>query len=366
MRLSTKTVIPLTLLFFCFGACQVASISGATLDKAMRYWHQGMASDGAGRSTVVAKAPLVSRLPLPAKGLFHGAFAGDLLPSMPPSQVQRVIYDFEALAGKDLALVNFFILHGPFPHGVVAAIQQTGALPVVSLSAGPSNLAEIVAGRDDASYREFARGAKEYGEPLLIRWGWEMNGTHYSWSGYRNGANHEAAQRFVQAWRHVVELFRREGADNVLWVWCVDAWGRGPSDGQPGKWNHFANYYPGDDVVDWVGADGYNWPNANYHTFSEIFDDPWLAAGCLSRLHQYGKPIMIGETASSNAHARSPEWIRDAFSTLTSVRYPHLKAMLWFNKNQDGADWQLKPWTPATEAYRTGVSHPAWVDEGLR
>ena len=28
---------------------------------------------------------------------------------------------------------------------------------------------------------------------------------------------------FVAAWRHIVHLFRSEGADNVTWLWTVNA-----------------------------------------------------------------------------------------------------------------------------------------------
>ena len=70
---------------------------------------------------------------------------------------------------------------------------------------------------------------------VLIRWGHEMElGGSYPWA-----ANHPVLYR--AAFRHVVELFRAEGVENARWVWS-------PA-GDPGA----AAYFPGHDVVDYVG-----------------------------------------------------------------------------------------------------------------
>jgi cellulose synthase (UDP-forming) len=46
---------------------------------------------------------------------------------------------------------------------------------------------------------------------------------------------------YQQAFRHVVSLFRDEGADNVRFVWS------------PAGETNALDYYPGGDVVDYVG-----------------------------------------------------------------------------------------------------------------
>ena len=52
-------------------------------------------------------------------------------------------------------------------------------------------------------------------------------------------------------WNHVRAIFAEEGADNAKWVWTPTTWhfvtGNAPA------------FYPGDDVVDVIGADGYLW-----------------------------------------------------------------------------------------------------------
>ena len=56
-----------------------------------------------------------------------------------------------------------------------------------------------------------------------------MNAWWYSW-GYR----HASPASFVAAWRHIVTLFRGQGAWNVTWLWTINVIGqqqaqRGPA-----------------------------------------------------------------------------------------------------------------------------------------
>ena len=60
----------------------------------------------------------------------------------------------------------------------------------------------------------------------------------------------------------------------------------------------FTAYYPGDQWVDWVALDGYNYAgvdNVPWYTFSQIFGPSYNVMESLTK-----KPVMIAETASSN------------------------------------------------------------------
>ena len=46
------------------------------------------------------------------------------------------------------------------------------------------------------------------------------------------------------AYRHIVDLMRAEGADNLQWVWHVN-WLDEPEK----NWNRFENYFPGDRLL---------------------------------------------------------------------------------------------------------------------
>ena len=57
---------------------------------------------------------------------------------------------------------------------------------------------------------------------MILSFGHEMNGNWYSW-----GDGHTSPATYVAAWRHIVRVFRAEGAANVTWLWAVNSRRRG-------------------------------------------------------------------------------------------------------------------------------------------
>ncbi len=120
----------------------------------------------------------------------------------------------------------------------------------------------IINGNFDEDFRAWARSAQKFGTPVLVEFGTEMNGHWFGWNGKYHGGGRtdgfgdpnkaDGPERLVAAWRRIVRLMRSERANNLLWVWHPDA-----NDHPDEAWNHFENYYPGDDVVDWVGFSCY-------------------------------------------------------------------------------------------------------------
>jgi hypothetical protein len=306
--------------------------------------------------TIVPPAVTPPTVTLPSARIAHGAFPGDLFAGMLTSQARAVIQGWERLTGKELAVVHLFTTVDAFPDVALDVIAEHGATPMISLSPGQHSLDAIIQGVDDGDYRRFAAQLRDWTQrrdrQVLLRWGWEMNGYH-PWSGVRNGNGPEAPRRYIEAWRHVVGLFRAQGAtaDRVPFVWCPDAYGQGQYIGTPDKWNYTENYYPGDDWVDWVGLDGYCGPKNSGHSFEDIFDSPTngMAMSTMARAHPQ-KPMLLGEIAVSNGG--DTRWLYKAFEAMTSDRYPTLRLICWFNKDQDGYDWQLRPGTEVTNAYR--------------
>jgi beta-mannanase len=85
-----------------------------------------------------------------------------------------------------------------------------------------------------------------------MEWGTEPNGKWFSWNGRWNGGARIGPAKYVTAYRHIVDLMRNEGADNVQWVWHVN-WFDEPEQ----KWNAFENYFPGENYCDWVALSVY-------------------------------------------------------------------------------------------------------------
>jgi beta-mannanase len=248
----------------------------------------------------------------------------------------------------------------PFPSTLAERVRQRGQLPVISwgsYAAGGGTdqpafrLQRIIDGAYDRFIRAWASAAAAWAHPLLLRFDWEMNGTD---SPYSEAANGNHAGQFVPMWRHVHALFAAEGATNVQWVWNPDVGYAGsiPLD----------RLYPGDNVVDWVGLDGYNWgrnparPNNSWRRFGQVFGS---ALAELQRLAP-NKPVLIGETASTEYGGSKAAWITGAFRAIVHD-FPSLRGVVWFNKNADGMDWVVQSSRSATDAFARAIADPAFV-----
>lgn len=157
-------------------------------------------------------------------------------------------------------------------------------------------LASIAAGADDGYLRSVASAARAFGQPIVMRFAHEMNGSWYPWG---SGVNGNTPAVYVAAWRHVVEVFRAAGATNVYWLWTPNKEGHGLS-----------SWYPGNSYVSFVGVDGYNGPQ-----YSHAWMPPAQVFG--SSFAQFpsftDKPVIIGEVGcvegSSSFPGSKAAWI---------------------------------------------------------
>lgn len=290
--------------------------------------------------------PAVERQPTPppanaspiAFGLYNPGFPANL----------GAIQDAEAKLGKKSAIVMWY-KHWGGPYSAFyapdfEAVLNHGSVPMVTwmsddytLPGYPNNGsqtaftdARIAAGAFDPFIRSWAHGLKQIGRPVLLRLDHEMNGNWYAWSP---GVNGNTAEQYVSMWRHVHDVFTREGATNVRWVWS-------PNAGTP-----FSSLYPGNAYVDWVGLDGYNWGGTNgwtpWQSFTSVFAASYREALALS-----GRPLMIAETSSAEmgapAGTSKAAWITRALEAEVSQNFPRVRALVWFDQNNgNGQDFRI-------------------------
>ena len=237
---------------------------------------------------------------------------------------------------------------GIFPEPALRSIQTNGALPVLSWEPmffdsdqHESMIAaeSIVAGKYDTYLRRFARQSREFGKPFLIRFAHEMNLVRYHWGGSAQEFGPESGAKYRAMFRHVVEVFRAESANNISWIFCPNA------DSVPAEpWNRIASYYPGDDVVDVIGLDGYNWGTTQTRA-ANGWDSEWrsfesIFAGPLQELRQIAskKPAAVFETSSTTKGGNKEAWVVAAFDSAKSLG---LFALVWFELNKE-TDWRLE------------------------
>ena len=165
---------------------------------------------------------------------------------------------------------------------------------------------------------------------------------------------------FVAAYRYIVTRFRSEGATNAVWIWTVEGWS--------GAYSRYLGLYPGDDVVDWIAYDPYNWNGWGGHSawtsFSGVVQPfyAWLAANSAPGHAFSSKPYMLAEYGSadnlSDPVARE-DWYRAIPALLQSL--PNLKAVVYFDSSAD-ADWRFET-TPQSISGFAAAGQDPWVNQ---
>ncbi len=273
-----------------------------------------------------------------------------------PSSIDR----FADTTGKRPAIVMWFQgweNDGEFDEPRLDAVSRRGAMPMVTwepwnhrqeVKQSKYALRKIASGKHDAYIRRWARDAAAWDKPLYLRFAHEMNGSWYPWGVQVNG---NTRAQYVAAWRHVVRIFRQEGATKVRWVWS-------PSAEVLGNGVAFEEIYPGDDYVDWVALDGYNWGTTRSHSdwtsLAKLFGPSYDVLTAMT-----DKPIMIAEMASAEAGGDKAAWIRDGFLEGVPSRLPKVEAVVWFNSDKE-ADWRVDSSVRALEAYRDVATSPLY------
>jgi len=204
---------------------------------------------------------------------------------------------------------------------------------------------KILNGDYDTYITEVAHRIRLWGKPLMIRFAHEMNINRYHWGTVKEDYGPDSPDIYKKMFQYVVTRFRNEGARNVLWVYCPNAESiPNISYNKEATWNTIQAYYPGDDFVDIIGMDGYNWGTSRmrekhgwqsrWQTFKEIFEPGYREVRRLSP----HKPIFVFETASVHSGGDKLKWINDALATANEWK---LHGIVWFQINKDN-DWRIQ------------------------
>ncbi len=249
------------------------------------------------------------------------------------------IYELELDLGRRLDIVHWFTnWDNPYFPELVAMASQGGRRPMISWQSYDRSVEDIAAGKYDAYITEWARGAATAPGLLYVRPFPEMNGDWTPWNGDPEGLK--------RAWRRIVDIFDSVGATNVRWVFSPNV-----ADSPRVPENAMELYYPGDDYVDVLALDGYNWgdvlPVVGWRSFEAIF-----RAG-YDRVTSLGtQPVWIAELASSNVGGDKSDWVREMFAT---TGFERIEALVWFNENKE-ADWRIDSDVATLRAFRQMLS----------
>jgi hypothetical protein len=290
---------------------------------------------------------------------------------------------------------------------------EQGRIPLVGWGCGVSD--EINAGRHDDTIRKTAEAMKAFGHEFFMRYCWEMDGNKRTYvDGSKTKELVGQPEDFRQAWIRIYDIFSSVGADNVVWVWCGNANTFKHVNEHTGAYAW--DYYPGDEYVDWVSADGYNWAASDrnreenppyskdrWRSFVEIYDEFMVWARSTGSIPEsmktelknmpaefprkrQVKPIMIGEYGviepvgdmvdfflGESPHNTKPQWLRDAHDSLNGSKarsaecywcgiYSDIAAVVYFDIEGENGPWEITSSPESIAAYREAAQDP-WFNQ---
>lgn len=277
-------------------------------------------------------------------GIYNGAYI-----SGTPSVKEIDTYEKSTNEHLDIAIIYHEFKNGfEFPSAAARKLSSRKITPFIKLEpwskAGKENydfdLEKIIKGEFDEGIKRFAQQAKFFGKPFFISF---CPGINDNCSCGNN------SEKFKKAYKHIVNLFRREGVANVTWVWEISV-----------KPSNYSEYYPGDDYVDWIGLNGFSTDETKVKTsgwqlyelgegkkeFKIVQEDktghltipatPWhLFDDAVKQLKSFKKPIIISETGCDEANG-SNTFTKELFiETLPSFcKSLGVSGLIYFNKNR--------------------------------
>ena len=272
----------------------------------------------------------------------------------------------------EFAVVPFIAHEAAQLDRIVQGLAQSGGMLLLTLE--PRNGLEAIT---DAVADQVALRLARYnvaGVPVFLRFAHEMNGSWYPWS--------QRPRAYIASFRRLARAVHAHAPLSAM-LWAPNYGGgypftdgaymaqRGSADATALDTNHdarldhaddpYAPYYPGDDVVDWVGMSLYHWGHRypwgenelpEPDKFARMLSGTYRGAGeDESHLPDFyaeygqmrGKPVGVFETAAFYAPANAgvdeagehefaikSAWWTQVYAPDIAGRFPLLRMINWF------------------------------------
>ena len=338
---------------------------------------------GCGNGSPKESTSTVSRgstklLPPAGNNIYFGAFP-DFGGSEDHVSAQK-ISAFETISGKRIGWAVFsqnWYNGLVYPKAAIEEIVRNGTVPYIRLMPrsneeeghGESiySLQKIIDGAFDTALHAWAKEAKASQYPLLMDFAVEANGDWFPWSGIFNGGAQtdgygdpnypDGPERYRDAYRHIIDIFREEDVQNVTWFFHFNL-----ESSPNAEWNRPKYYYPGDTYIDWIGFSVYG-----AQTVSEEWEGLSFSQQ-LARNWQYvmeigaNKPVAVLEFGVTDQHPEGSKsaWLNDAFTTILGNPYTAFGAVSpWHEnwENEDGTVSMLR----LDSSEETEATFKAWI-----
>ncbi len=322
-------------------------------------------------------------------GIYFGAYAdfGDSEHDVSKKKIE----DFEKIATKKIAWAYISNNWGEgiiYPKDDVHTICQSGSTPFIRLLPRSDNsqlggaadstftMQKIIDGAFDKELRQWALDAKADNIPLLLDFAPEMTGFWFQWNGKYSGAGTldgygdpnypDGPERFRDAYRHIIDIFKEVDVKHVTWFFHPDIQ-RWPDE----EWNSAKYYYPGDDYIDWIGLSIYGVQTEEWGwvDFSSTVKK-WYQIHIKDIIGT--KPVAVLEMGVTEGRPDGTKkgWLEDAFITILSNPYIEFKALTywhenWINANGVESKIRIDSSTESLETFQTNISNPRFVSKTI-
>jgi plastocyanin len=267
-------------------------------------------------------------VPLPSTGALFGAF---VKPDRHNGTDRRVAWaNFEALVGRHLDIDRQYPdWDDDWPSADDVWSRDQGHTLYFSWKANLSETgecvmwADIAAGLHDAEIDAQAQKIIAFGAPIFFAF-------HHEPTTHHQGQTCGTPTEYIAAWQHVHDRFVADGVSNVTYAWTMTAWSF--------LMGQAASYYPGNDTVDVIAADGYNWFGCTYHP------GPWRETyDIFIDFYQFGlaqgKPMVIAEYGTGEDPAipgRKAQWFANFADQVKA--WPEIKGVSYYNVGNGSCD----------------------------
>jgi hypothetical protein len=289
----------------------------------------------------------------------HGIYARSLAsgPANPQWGDLSNVDAYSQLVGKRPVLVHGFQqFYDAIPVPGIKHLLANYPEFMLTLESGSLNLDQILAGQADAHFDRIGRDLGSIPHTIYVRLMHEMNGNWYPYSASRVA---DGQRKYREAFRRGVTRMKAAGGSNLRFVWCPNVrapvWGGDP----------LINFYPGDDVADVLGLDGYaGYRPATPFTFFSVFD---AAVAEITAIHP-SKPLWLcewGMDAWDYSAAEKERFFDDARAALNSQAYSRVRASLHFHSTQEGYRWRVDDPAACLDNYQRLVNDPIYRGTAL-
>jgi len=271
----------------------------------------------------------VSTIMVPSCGAWWGAALGsDQLPQLESAADRKLdlVYTWHGIDQRDLPKPEerAWVKQGRFLHVNIETKYFTQHHQ-------PARYADVVGGRFDDALRAQAAGFKKLGKPVFVTYEHEADQkSKYNVRG--------SPKEFVAAWRHLHDVYAKQGATNVIWVWNVT--------GYEGNFDKLPSIYPGDHYVDWLSWEAYNdgsckgGPPDTFHTAVDAVRPmyEWVQKNGSKAGIDKNKPVMIGEAGTVD-YPDDPSKVAQYWKSVPKVfsTFPNVRAFQTWNDGGDNA-----------------------------